>query len=232
MKSGRHIHRNHRKKMAVAIRGWLSGELPTADLMQVAMDLHGTSDSAVVYVTHQFEYFFEDYINLPKELSKQDWDHLQRMLLLLDSNRRLTTEHQILWSRTQILAAIALLVFVALAFMVGWNLVVLISAPFLLVSWYLSSRRWRLVSKPYGNVLEPFGSFDQLRSTYESTPNFNKRRFPFDKPKPRSWLMRTTEKALSAVLMGMILTFLAVVPPFSLFYQLLPVIDRKVEVVT
>ena len=162
MKLPNRVARKQRKRLATAIRAWLGGELTMDELTTIAMEAEG-GDVGLNYVAGQFVWLLDDAAPQPGDLEKPEWDSLQRMLLLLDSDRRLVRDWRFIWTRSQWVAVFAVTVFVLAATMIGWKLVVFVSVPFFLVSWRLARFRSRLRAKPYANVLAPFGSFEQLR---------------------------------------------------------------------
>ena len=77
------IDRERRNQLATLIRRYLDGKADAADFEKCQLDNYISADQAIYHVSLELSYYSEKTANT---LSKQDWDYLQRLLLLLDSN--------------------------------------------------------------------------------------------------------------------------------------------------
>lgn len=232
MKTSRQqVVRKDRKKLAVALRSFLNGELDCLALMKEAEKVCDSQDPVVRHVLMHLDMGL-DMILSPDEMTKQGWNHTQRLLLLLDSNAGIRSEWQVFWSSTQLLAALALVAIAIISMGVGWQWVSLIAAPFATLSWYISRCRERKVAKPYVDVLTPFGSFEQLKRTYVETPNFRKQKFPRPQHEQKArGRMRVVDSFVERLFAGSFLAVITVLPPFFLIFQVLPIFHHQIDVV-
>ena len=112
--------------------------------------------------------------------NKQQWDYFQRLLLVLASNCRIETQSECCWSIKQLIAVVALCVFVYFAIQFGWGQQLLVlSVPFGAVSIALSFWRRRSENEPdpYTPIIFPFATFSDLSIAYRSS-GFRKTRYP------------------------------------------------------
>ncbi len=224
------IVRKDRKRLATALRAFVNSELT---LTQLGEELHWARDSRDTTVTDVVEQLGEDWEDLvqsPQPLDKSGWDWVQRLLLLLDSNGRIVREHRWHWCHTQLVALATLVVVVCLVLMFGWQWGLWVTAPATLVSLLLLRIRLRKITRPYQNVLMPFGTFEQLKRTYDSVPVFRKQRYPFARKSSWSLPQKIASSVGTAVILGWLFAMLVMVPPFSLLLQLLPIHEERVDV--
>jgi hypothetical protein len=115
--------------------------------------------------------------------SKELWDHLNRLLLLLESDGELETVRSWrVWHPLQGVAAVLLVGFVVVAIQVGFGEHLLAYAlpfgpPSMLLAWLNSRRRQRTASNAE-SALAPFPSTRSLLAVRRRVAGFVKHRYP------------------------------------------------------
>ena len=229
MISARITVRKDRKKLAAVLRAYLNDKLSFRELCEVTATLHESRDPTVAFVIERTGDELEGVIEDPDQLEKSDWDFLQRMLLLLDSNHHVVREYRWHWCYTQIVALAALFWVVWLLVGLGVQWIVVATIPATLISLWLFRVRSRKIARPWQEQLEPFGTIEQLRQTYEAVPAFCKQRFP--RQKNRGRISQALDGLGLAFVFGWIFAMLVMSPPISLIVQLLPIYEERVDVV-
>ena len=77
------IDREKRNQLAALIRRYLNGKADAADFEKCQLENYISADQAIYHVSLELSYYSE---KTASTLTKQDWDSIQRLLLLLDSN--------------------------------------------------------------------------------------------------------------------------------------------------
>lgn len=140
-----------------------------------------TTDQTVKHVVDSLWHFYDDCKDHKVHLNKQEWDYVQRLRLLLESDAALEVSATRVWSWTQALAAIALAGFAWLAIQAGFGRQLLVVAiPFGVVSIAIAHHRGRMTLKSQdgAETLDPFSSFGQLRSVRRRVSHFRKQPYP------------------------------------------------------
>lgn len=210
-----------RQNLAHEIRRYLAGEQSAFEFDKAIFAIHDdTHDKTIRTISQQLWLCYDDCQDHFVALSKLDWDYIQRLILVLEANRRLEqccTRH---WHWTQLIALAALLGFTACAccFGVGEQLLAF-SIPFGLISMVISWWRERLSprrDKPK-EALTPFASFAELRAAVRAVPNFHKAKY---RPELLSVRIRSRLGELSAWLPAVAAWLMFA--PIPLLFQCLP----------
>lgn len=174
------LNRNDRQQVAELIRRYLNGDMTAFDFDDAIWNYRDSDDKTVGYVVDQVWYFYDDCDDHLVALDKPAWNYHQRMLLLLESNFTVESTTSRRWSWTQLVAATALLGFVATAQHFGWGKQLLIfGMPFGTVSIAISRYRQPTQNDgPYADIVRPFASIADLQHAYESAATFKKRCCP------------------------------------------------------
>ena len=214
--------------MAQAIRSYMNEEI-TAFEFDDALDAarSETEDSTVVRVRRALWFFYDDCKDHKIVASKEVWDYLNRLLLLLESDAELETIRAWReWHALQGVAAALFLTFLVIAVRVGWGEHLLAYAlpfgpPSMLLAW-LNSRRQRKQVSRLGVALTPFPSVGSLRAVRCSVRGFVRRRYPgaIARRRIRDPIVGTLWWVYWSVLWCMF-------SPVALFAQMLP--ERKSE---
>ncbi|TWT64785.1 hypothetical protein [Allorhodopirellula solitaria] len=174
------IDRSARNDLAGLIRRYLGEQIKAFDFDEALDPFRDSEDSAIEYVANAMWYHYDDCDDHLIVASKQQWDYLQRLLLLLESNSTVSHEHRREWSVTQWCAAflLAACIGIAVRFGVGSHLFIFF-VPFGLASIALSHfRRANVERGPYDEIVTPFVTMGDLRVAYDSAGHFKKSQFP------------------------------------------------------
>jgi hypothetical protein len=177
------IDRHARDQMEALIGAYMAGTLRSHELDDAKdMIAAATQDATVKQVGFTLWFFYDDIENHTIVADKKDWDCLNRLRLLLQSNGEIETidkgRH---WRWPQQVAAATLLGFGPVVWMVGWGENLLIyDIPFGIVSMVLAwfnGRRQQAELRNQAGLL-PFPSFSSLRTAYRRVPGFVWVRYP------------------------------------------------------
>ncbi|MEM7783727.1 MAG: hypothetical protein AAF623_10270 [Planctomycetota bacterium] len=218
------IDRRCRTILAESLRLYLEEQITQKRCLE-AWDYCSTSkDRTVREIYNLFFLDFDEW--LPSELSKSEWDELQRVLLILDSDRHLVHESVYHWSKHQVTAAAALVFCMCVGMVFGWlNMLIFLGVPAGFIS-ILISRAKKIQLPPYAGQVYPFGSLSELRATYEEVGHFKKQRHRRRPDNPRSRMAKLlTWKIPSSVAELNYYFFLIVVFPTIVLlpFQMFPV---------
>ncbi len=218
------IDRNARNQLATLIRRYLDEEITQEDFEEKLDEFIDSDDTAVRFVTKCLSYSYYDYEDHFVGLSKQGWDYLQRLLLLLDSNSTVTIRESNIWSFKQPVAAALLIACLIIVMQTGFGYhLLLYFIPLGLGSILLSLlRRPEIQNNPFHEIIAPFQSINDLCIAYESV-NFVKRRYP-SHFKSRQIHYPETDAIFGYVLWAMS-------PPVVLLLQCFPDSDYDIRVI-
>lgn len=176
------VDREHRDRLAKAIRQYLAAECSAFTFDDVIHNICDSSDDPTIsYVTRSVWCHYDDCKDHTVNLSKEEWDYFQRMLLLLESDAQIEETRVKTWCFSQLVALIGMAIFcasaVALGF--GYHLFILV-IPFGILSVGLS--KWRRRRRPhltaYERSLVPFSSVAELLAVRRSVEGFVKQKYP------------------------------------------------------
>ncbi len=182
-----------------------------------------SEDQTVRGVVDALWFHYDDCKDHYVVLSKEEWDYIQRLLLILDSDSQIYTSQIWCWSRYQAIAIATLACFGVLLW--GFDLSYwFVAIPFGFLSMGISFLRERAEPRP--GIVEtahvPFASFGELRNARRRSPNFRKQRYPARLAHRR---IRGPVAARLGAIPSHILWLFA--SPFVLLVQALP--DSQVE---
>ena len=225
------VDRRSRDILAECLRLFLEGKVNREELFWVVCECSTSDDPTLRQLVDPP--FIEDVETSvfadPSEMSKRDWDALQRSLLLLDSNRHIEESWEYIWTRWQWLAVFGCFGWLGFSVLFGiWEAFTWLSIPAAALSYWISRQKEKkLRISPYREALNPFESFSSLKATLDEVrcdigfvkmqcPNAKKPADPFDER--------------YATLTWMVL--LVVVPTMILLpFQALPVMQRHQRIV-
>jgi hypothetical protein len=224
------IDRKNRDLLTKAIREYLE-EKTTAfefddEIFIIADD---SKDPTVDEIAKALWCHYDDCKDHKVNLSKEEWDYFNRLILLLKSNAHLKVVKHRNWSFTQIIAVSLLSFFCWHLYDYGFHPYLLfITAPLGVISILISRYHCKQTIKPTPNqiALMPFNSNSQLLSIRRTVPAFIKKIYPtaFEPKQIRS---KGEERALSLQLYIAWLAF----SPLVLFAQIFPRTEESASVV-
>ena len=168
------------ESLAKLIRSFTNREISSSKFEEELIEFCGSRDSAIHFAVHSMLMQFDDLNDHMACFSKQGWDYVQRLLLVLESSCRVETTSVATWAYRQIVAAFFFSSFCLSVLIFGWGShLFLFSMPCGFVSIALSqlARHDTAEQDPYAHVIFPFASFSDLALTYRST-GFRKQRYP------------------------------------------------------
>ena len=226
------IDRKARDELLSDIDAYLTGEIMAFDFDERLSELP-SDDETVDFVVRELWFFYDDCTDHEVSLSKEGWDDIQRLILVLRSNAEVRVRARRRWSAHPIIAGIALLAFVLMATRLGWGYhLFLLALPFGVLSVALSRSRdrWRdRVARTEHEPREhlfPFASMGEIRTAHCAALGFRKRRYPAELGSRRI-RGRFEESVLRALSLSMWMLF----SPAVLLLQMLPQRDDDVRVV-
>lgn len=225
------IDRDSRNRLVATIDRYLDEQITAFqfdDEINVVWD--ATDDPTVEYVAGALWYHYDDCKDHNVNLTKEEWDYFQRLILLLESDSHIQELRTRKWSVTQLIAAAALLLFSVVIAWLGFGLHLFVAAlPFGVVSVILCKWRSRsaTIPSPMELALTPFVSVAELLTVRRRTGRFSKRKYPgpIGSKRIRSPMM---DRAMMVPTYAMWLLF----SPLVLLCQLLPETDCETRVVT
>jgi hypothetical protein len=217
------LDRRARDDINRALRAYMAEELTAFQLDDVLMRvMDETEDETVKPVALAIWCHYDDLKDHKIVATKAQWDYLNRLLLILESDAEIeTVKTSWRWHGGQAVAAAFLMAFGCVALWAGFGeRLLLYAVPFGLVSMVLARfnhrQRCRRVSASE-LALTPFPSVGRLLSVRRSVRGFVRRRYPreINGRRIRSPAMSTMIRLPSA------LAWL-VLSPVVLFFQMLP----------
>jgi len=221
--------RVNRDRLAAAMRGFLAEELTAFRFDdEIAEAARATHDPTVEAIADACWFFYDDVRDHTAVLSKDSWDVLCRLLLVLESGYGLQAVRRSRWCATQAVAALGagLLLWSVTWMGIGPQLLA-VAMPLGLLSMGISKIRERIDDPPrYDPRLYPFLSFAQLRTARRSVRRFHK------PPYPRE-LQNKVIRPRYAELLGRLnsVVLWVIMGPVVLGWQTLPIRESDIVVV-
>ena len=208
-----------RESLSALIQAFLAGEITAFEFDERLDPYRDSNDPVIRHVVEAVWYHYDDCHDHLVCLSKSQWDYFQRLLLVLASDCRIETQTERRWSCIQLMAAMALCGFVAVALRSGWGgHLLILSVPFGLISIGLSYWHRRIENNwdPYELIICPFATFADLEKAYRSS-TFRKTQYP---KKLVDRKIRSPLLSMSGLLPTYALWL--IYSPFVLLFQALP----------
>ncbi len=221
------MNRKHRNHLATIIRQYLDGAISAFEFDDL-VDPYGISDDATVtYVALTVWSYYDDCKDHHVNLTRPEWNYFQRLLLLLDSNDHIVETTTLRWSVSQLAAAFSLLAFGIAAFQFDFGIhLLLIAVPLGLISICIARFRDQREHPPvHAEILVPFSTFAELKTTYDAVPRFRKHRHPRNLPDRR--IRSATIEIISLIPSYCLWVVLSPVP---LFVQMFPKFRSRTRV--
>lgn len=232
------IDRQARDRMADAIRAYMDEKTGAFQFRDTLTHIaSATEDDTVHDIDLMLWGYADEYKDHKIVASKEGWDHLSRLLLILDSDGNIETVRvRRRWHITQTLAAVCMAVFVyaliptgfgSHLFGITWQLGIASMA----LTW-MNRRRERRLTRPIDVTLMPFESVSNLLSVRRRITGFVKTRYPKDTVMGRS----IRSGLLSAICFGLLCVYWGVMwllfSPAVLLIQMFPERVRETRVTT
>lgn len=174
------IARKDRNDTATLITAFLSGRLDNSHT-QLWHRVYQSEDDTVRYACEILGDYHEGYDCDVHLMDKSEWDHLERVRLVLLSDAELCRDSRCKFGARQLLCCVGLIAFAVFVFFTGsgWHLLAgtsILGVLVVAVGKFTPSTTSE--SNPYEPIIEPFATVQQLSNTYKSTASFRKNRFP------------------------------------------------------
>ena len=176
------IDRSARDQVISAFEAYLDDQITAFEFDDRLQEIE-SEEPTVNEVIRAAWFHYDDCKDHKVHLSKPEWDYFQRLLLILGSDAELSSSHSSRWSWDHLIAWLALIAFVGIAFVVGWGWhLILWAVPFGIVSILISIYRHRREPEfePRDAACIPFESLSQIRWLRGQFPGFQKRKYRVD----------------------------------------------------
>lgn len=209
--------------MIQCIRSYMDDAIMSRELHDwIHMITSDSQDRTIRYVAHEMWGFYDDLKDHPIVVLKEEWDYLNRLLLLLESDYELNEEKLCYtWHWSQALAAMAFVGFVFAAWRTGispafffaW---LVCGAVVCTVAW-VNSRQDARLNPLRKRALDPFPSIASLLAVRRSVPGFTRNRW-------QEWLsQREIRSKVSTAILYMNGTLaVLLLSPLILLWQMTP----------
>ncbi len=175
------MNQNHRQLAANLIDAFLSARVDESH-HEIYNQIRKSKDDTVRFACEIVEELVDAYEDEPNLMDKEEWDHLERIRLVLLSGRNLTCKGKFVFEPAQVIAVVMLFLYAItlVCFGIGWYLVPVhaISAVVGLVLSRLIESKQR--KQPFQHLIYPFTSYTQLATAYSEAVGFSKKRMPRD----------------------------------------------------
>jgi hypothetical protein len=223
------VDRDSRDSLIASINAYADGTIDNFEFDERNSDVStSTNDRTVHDIVHFLWLHYDDCVRHKSGLSKPEWDYFQRLLLILHSNAQFRRSGNRQWTARQLVAGVAVLLYLAIALLMGWGSQLLaLALPFGLLSIALaySGNRPETSASPWEAAIYPFARLHELRTVLESAPDFRKRRYP-NETTIRQYRGRLASFAVVFQTYAMWIVF----SPLVLLFQALPREDGELHV--
>ncbi len=223
------VDRQSRDRLVEAIESYLNDDATAFQFDEQIMAIRkATRDNTVHYAVATLWCFYDDLQDHKVHLTKEAWDFIQRLVLILKSDWRLEESHNWRWSFTQLVAAAGFVAFVALTafFGLSWHLLfATIPLGGLAIAILVLRKREAPWPSRHEVALTPFAFFRELIALRRSVPGFAKQRY---RPEVGARTVRTTwDRCRIGFQFHMCLVVLS---PIALFALMFPRSVRQLRV--
>lgn len=226
------VDRPNRDALVDAIRRCLAGEITAFDLDDEIFRISESSpDPTIEYSAQALRSMYDDLQDDQLELSKEQSEFCQRLILLLQSGAYVEVQKRRQWSITQVFAGLAGLAFLACAGQLGpgYRLLAL-TLPFGLLSMavaHLRRRRWSIKPDSGRVGLPPPSGVLELLAVRRRVGDFAKQQ------QPESFAGRPVRSAGAnfIILLPLYAAWL-ILSPVALVLQMLPITETEPRIVT
>lgn len=223
------VDRNNRDKLIVEIQNFLNKKTESFEFDENIFEISDNSeDKTIKYVVKKVLWYYYDDLKEHKiAIGKEDWDTIQRFVLILKSNQEIIEKKEKKYTIRQALSLGLLSVFIVSYFYVGYNIKLLyISIGLGIFSMSLSWWKIKSEKDTFENwKLYPFSNIPQLLKLRRKQKSFQKQ--------PYNQKVGTNEIRSNFIYYLMLihsrLSWL-VFSPFVLLYQSLPETNTTIDI--
>jgi hypothetical protein len=176
------VDRAARDQTADLLEQYLREEIDAFDLDEGLQKIDDeTEDKTLDHVILQLWFFYDDFLDHKVTADKEQWDFLQRLLLLLRSDGTLEERTTRRWTIRQVFALLGAAGFGAYLVTLGVDHTLWFAyIPLGILSMVLARWRSREYRKRWRSTapLDPFSSLAEILTFRRKLPDFRKRRYP------------------------------------------------------
>lgn len=225
------IDREARGQIVKAIRSYMSEGITAFQFDDALTEAsNATEDKTARTIAKALWFHYDDCKDHKIVASKEEWDYLNRLLLLLASDGELeTVRSSRKWQPLQAVAALLLLAFLLIAVRVGWGEhLIAYALPFgpasMLLAW-LNSHRRRSHIQALESALTPFPSTSSLLAVRRRVGGFARSRYP------KAIVGRRIRDPIIDKLMWVPWSIAwCMFSPVALFFQMLPATEEETRI--
>ena len=212
--------------MVAAIERYLHEEITAHQFDRALSEIAGqTGDQTVRDAAWELWFCYDDIQDHKIVASKELWDYLYRVILLLKSGAHVEVTREYAWTMRQLIAACGLLIFAAAVWRFGFGEHLLcVYVPLGLLSMALTYWRDRNYKREHNDFhLVPFTSVSEIFAFRRKHPGFSKKKYP---------RALSGRRIRSPIMEAVMLLKSLLFPPVVLFFQVLPEAQCTRKIVT
>ena len=222
------IDRNNRNQLILAIQSFLDEKTDALQFDEIIFDIDAkTEDETIHFAVEMLWLYYDDFKPHKVTLIKEEWDAIQRLILLLSSDREIVQKKKWHYTARQLVAVGLLALYALICFYVAIGLTLFyatIGLGLLSIALSLWKREYESNKKVRWEIY-PFTTVTQLRNVRSETAFFQKQHYP----------VQVGERSIRTPFANALLHIHSklswlVYAPLVLLYQALPEIDRWVEI--
>ncbi len=175
------VDRDARNQLLAAIDSYLLGQI-NSFRFEEQVEAVETNDKTVNDIAFETWFFYDDFIDHPVKLTREQWGYFQRLRLILVSHAEIKKHRYWVWSSRHTFALTSLIVFGVLAWVFGFGRELFVANIVIgAITCIIMSRCDSKGSRQFVDAyLTPFQSLGTMRDVRESVADFNKLRYPAD----------------------------------------------------
>lgn len=184
------MDQNHRQLASDLILAFLSAKIDETHHTAYSQ-IKDSEDDTVRFACEILEELVEGYDDEPNLMDKEEWDHLERVRLVLLSSRHLSCHGKSVFEPTPLVAVLSLFAYLItlLYYGIGWYLVPVYAFSVLTGLIFARSPESIRSKNPYQFFTYPFVTYSQLADAYREAEGFKKKKMPREaqRYKQSSW---------------------------------------------
>jgi len=224
------IDRKNRDKLTATIQKYLNEEIGSFEFDELIFDISiNSEDETIIYIVNTLWYFYDDVKDHKVLFTKEEWDYVQRLLLILNSDKEIIKKEEKEYTVRQVLSLVLLIIFIISFFYLGYTFnLLLVSVGLGLLSMLINYWKSKSINKKTNDIkweLEPFSSISELLILRRNQNTFKKSYY-------RKMLKKRKIRSTFTTYIMHIHSRLSwlVFSPFVLLYQSFPEKTHKIKI--
>lgn len=222
------IDRDNRDKLIVEIQNFLNEKTDSFEFDENIFEIQSnTKDETIDFIVTFLWYFYDDIKSHKVTIEKSEWDAIQRLLLILKSDKEITEKIERKYTLRQAISAGLLALSVFSYFYVGYSIKLLFIFMGLgIISMSISWWKNKTVDNNEINwQIYPFSSISELLKLRREQKSFRKQ--AFNKKIENRRIRSTLENIFLQINFRL---YWLIFSPLVLFYQSLPEANKIIEI--